>query len=673
MPKTSLSIGAVLLVTLGFAGITYAKFGGSGLFDSNSVELQKGLIGWWKLDGNAKDNTMNNDNGTLIGGPTAAADRKNTLSGAINFSGTQYINIPSSPVLNTSTFTISAWFNISNVAHNNTIVGNSADGGPDLYIGNGGFNFSHQGSGSGGCANGSATAGQWYQVVITSDGSATRMYRNGVSVCAGPATTFSFSNYQIGTRLSGSDNFLGSLDDVRVYNRVLNSNEIKALYDGYNPSTKIGNIESGLVSWLQMDGNTKDSSINSNAVTASNVSLTSDRKGRANSAYSFNGTTSAISSLTQGFMALNAQQSGGAWIYPTSVSGYHDVMAIIASGNGTQLRINNGYLEVSKFGGSSAMISLTPVVAANSWHYVAYTYDGSTVKLYYDGQLVGSGTASLQTGSTTSMYVGTYGSAEYFSGSIDDVRVYSRALSQSDITRIYTAYNSQIALNTNRPASASGNIYSGLIGSWNFNGNTMDDTVYSDNGTVVNASLSTDRKGRANSAYSFNGTTTKITLPDTQTLHLHQQYSAGFSIAAWVKTTVAGGNIINCRAAGPSNQWTLFVSGSGYAAANYIAGGPTGSTATGTTVITNGQWHLITGIFDRTNGKIFLYVDGVLQTSLSTTELSAVSGSDNCGRSATIGADSVSGPNYSGSIDDIKIYGRTLTAAEVQTLYQQYQ
>ena len=78
------------------------------------------------------------------------------------------------------------------------------------------------------------------------------------------------------------------------------------------------------------------------------------------------------------------------------------------------------------------------------WHNVVGTYDGSSVRLYLDGQLVGSGTpdtASIAYGLPTSndLLIGDYGgcSGLDFSGSIDEVKVFDRALDPHEIALGY--------------------------------------------------------------------------------------------------------------------------------------------------------------------------------------------------------------------------------------------
>jgi hypothetical protein len=96
--------------------------------------------------------------------------------------------------------------------------------------------------------------------------------------------------------------------------------------------------------------------------------------------------------------------------------------------------------------GDSSYFVLSPGVSSSEiWdgrcHHVAGTYDGSKVRLYLDGVEVGTGTPT-----TISIYytegdlsIGRYGTAWYYSGLIDEVAIYNRALSAEEIEKRYSS------------------------------------------------------------------------------------------------------------------------------------------------------------------------------------------------------------------------------------------
>jgi len=106
-----------------------------------------------------------------------------------------------------------------------------------------------------------------------------------------------------------------------------------------------------------------------------------------------------------------------------------------------------GEIRLRPYGTSPAALFTGLGMTQDEWSYVTLTWDGTSLKTYQDGALVN--TQSL-TGSfiqnNDQLYIG-YSSGDIagtpFKGSLDDVRIYSRALSQSEITRLYNWRGSQ--------------------------------------------------------------------------------------------------------------------------------------------------------------------------------------------------------------------------------------
>jgi hypothetical protein len=98
---------AIIILGIGIAGAA-VYFGGAGR--EGDVSGQKGLVGWWKFDGNAKDSSSGNNHGTVVGG-TLTTDRKGTANSAYSFNGTtDRISVSSSAVLNpTGAVTVEFW------------------------------------------------------------------------------------------------------------------------------------------------------------------------------------------------------------------------------------------------------------------------------------------------------------------------------------------------------------------------------------------------------------------------------------------------------------------------------------------------------------------------------------------------------------------------------------
>lgn len=87
-----------------------------------------------------------------------------------------------------------------------------------------------------------------------------------------------------------------------------------------------------------------------------------------------------------------------------------------------------------------------------NWHHIAGTYNGSTLRLYVDGSEVGTGksvtkTIGYNSTSAGKLYIGSYGAAYYFTGEIDEVRVWDEALTASQLGDV-TAPVGSITINS---------------------------------------------------------------------------------------------------------------------------------------------------------------------------------------------------------------------------------
>ena len=186
----------------------------------------------------------------------------------------------------------------------------------------------------------------------------------------------------------------------------------------------------------------------SNANNGTNAGATAG-SGQIYGGAAFNGTNQDFTTTATGFPAINGSMTISGWFYVPSSAGFatRDIATLYSSGSTTadQFRITaSGTLQVSEWGGTIA-ITGTKTITTNAWHYGVFTYSGTTASLYLDGQLDTSATVSVQAGTASSLLVGTYGSGEYWNGSIDEVRVSNTARSAQ---WIQTEYNNQASAST---------------------------------------------------------------------------------------------------------------------------------------------------------------------------------------------------------------------------------
>ena len=206
----------------------------------------------------------------------------------------------------------------------------------------------------------------------------------------------------------------------------------------------------------------------------------------------------------------------------------------------------------------------------------------------------------------------------------------------------------------------------GLVGWWPFNGNADDESSNGNNGANNGATLSTDRNGNVNSAYSFDGVDDVISIADNIQLRLSQ---GDFTISIWYKTFSYGlpnrNFIIKTDGPGTTNKWiickTSVINGGPYVSLH--TNGSLGSYWANASVNEDILWHHLIVL---KQGSLFkFYQDGILLSTNSTLQMQS-SNAD-----IRIGGDEISGGGHwhHGALDDIGIWNRALTDCEIQNLY----
>jgi hypothetical protein len=199
--------------------------------------ITNGLVAWWEFNGNA-NTSIGTGNGTVTGA-TLTTGQTGQANTAYLFSASccQYILTSALPAL-PSTLSISAWiYPTAYPSERAALVVDSAGGSTNGYY----FSISSDGSlqsywygtsSPGYHSSGASTIplNQWSFGTVTWSGSQVKLYVNGVlkttvTTTGGGATS---NPIYIGAQLS-SRQFAGKLDDLRVYDRVLSSDEIQSL------------------------------------------------------------------------------------------------------------------------------------------------------------------------------------------------------------------------------------------------------------------------------------------------------------------------------------------------------------------------------------------------------------------------------------------------------------
>jgi hypothetical protein len=203
-----------------------------------------------------------------------------------------------------------------------------------------------------------------------------------------------------------------------------------------------GDITSDLAGWWKLDegsgSSTADASGNGNIGTLQNGPLWTT--GPTENALTFNGIDQYVSISDSSNLRVGGANilTLTAWIKrgtSTAVGGIFE-KRLNAGGYGLALGVTPcapNQIKATKY--SVVEICLGSAPEDTNWHHIALVYSGSGVVAYVDGaQDAASNDTQDFVVSSDILNIGTAYSAHYFNGSIDDVRIYRRALSAADIT-----------------------------------------------------------------------------------------------------------------------------------------------------------------------------------------------------------------------------------------------
>lgn len=258
---------------------------------------------------------------------------------------------------------------------------------------------------------------------------------------------------KVGTSLMsiGRDNrtdvttFYGNIDDVRIYATALSAADVLELYQTRAQIDNAGNFYSieleeppvtdGLVGWWKMDGDATDSSGYENDGTVNGATLTTGIRGVANTAYSFDGVNDYIEAINTD-IALGQTYSLAWWQAPVFVAAERHPIGLSDSGNQIYHANTNNRLNWYTAGVSCNSVTDD---ADNVWVHYVLTSDATTGrKIYRNGISAATSATPSQSLASATLSVGKrLGQTYYWTGKIDDVRIYNKALTQAEITLLY--------------------------------------------------------------------------------------------------------------------------------------------------------------------------------------------------------------------------------------------
>ncbi len=416
-----------------------------------------------------------------------------------------------------------------------------------------------------------------------------------------------------------------------------------------------------------------DKSGSGNDGTVYGTTLAND--GSDNVVGSFDGVDDYIVSANTISTPVNSNITLMAWVYKTDVSQVNYIAPIISYGAVSAVNCFGFRNEKLWFWKEGAAAGSTTIDLL-TWYHIAYTYDGTTHKVYLNGVLNGSATGTITPQTDNFEISGNFGnyaySTRYFKGNIDNASIYSRALSPTEITALYNAKRtaSKDVISTNGlvafydfqpPDKALATIeptwyFSDLLAWYPFSTNNAND--YSDNsndGTVNGATYD-----GLNNGYLFDGVDDYIDCGDVTDLN----GLTNLTFSLWFKTSASAYNAYITKYTDNNHCLLLYIT----------------SNDDLRFVINNGawvdfmiadfgldyddnNWYMMTATYDGKYKRI--YVDGVLIATSGANEITFPNNSADL----VIGKGHSTSYDFDGNIDDPRIYNRALAASEILTIF----
>lgn len=619
--NVSLSADKGTVMVIGTGATTGLPFGNS----YYNLTINDGLVTYLKFDETsgtrATDSSGYSASGRLINGAafsTAAAPTNFYNSGSVALDGSNdYVDTPSNLVIAANKgFMFTAWVRTNTVTGTKLVFDRTVATLGILNIGHSGTSLTctmrddNNASPTTITVTNAIAVDTWTHVACGRDpGSSTmRFYINGrlAGVFTGQTGPIT-STIRVGNHQNAAAGWNGYIDEVRIYNRSLMPGEVAALAAGNQPSTARG-------------------SVTLNQLIAAYGDLT------------LNGGTLDVSSSNYELQVY------GDWA-------------------------NNGGIFNSRKGTVNLLGSGDFTVQSGGQRFNQIIFNQSAGDWILREALTASGQLTLQAGSLDVHATENY---PIRAGSLDKGADGS-FLPRSGMVILTGAEDAQLSFDTSfNELQIEDATESGLVGYWKFDEGTnsgaiLDLSGYNNTGLRSGTGAIWSSSDKASLAFQnpnamqFNGLNDHVTVPDHASLDL----SGTATLSAWVNWGSAIGtdddSLIDKTQSSDSASYRMYLINSGSDAGKFGFYNGT-SAATSVTTVSRGTWHHLAVTLS--GSTALYYLDGVLDATRSISLGSANNGP------VLIGTDTQLGTrHFNGSLDDVRLYNRTLSAAEIESLY----
>jgi flagellar hook assembly protein FlgD len=405
-------------------------------------------------------------------------------------------------------------------------------------------------------------------------------------------------------------------------------------------------VDPAIVGLWHMDGDWRDSSGNNNTgVPVNGPTFSTDNHG-GTQAVSLNGSNSFVEVADSNILDLTSAMTVEAWIKPNDIGNYRQIVSKFGSPGNYAYEIGlapAGNLRVDISGNGTAndyLVTTTAPITVNVWNHIAATFNAGILKLYVNGiEVVQPKTSTISSlkASTSPINIGRAPAGiEYFSGLIDEVALYNRALTAVEIA---------------------GSVFR-REALWHMDGNWTDASGNGNDGTPnAGAAFSTNAKIGSGSG-SFNGLDSAV----TSTVSSLPFGNGPRTVSAWVKPENGTQNRGIIQYGGESSGYFKLMIDE----LNRAVVGSDSNSITGLTSLADGQWHYVVGVYEGVGTTVVrLYVDSVLENS------SIISPPETENGGFMIGTLFNDGGHFNGLIDELSIHDYSLGVNEIDKTYNE--
>ena len=405
----------------------------------------------------ANDETSNNNDGTLTGGPNWSVqvpfvDNTGPNTASMRFDSTDdYIQTPSSSTLQigTGSMTYECWFKTKNTTTTKYFISwDFAAVGMSINMNAAGNIIQQTDGGSSMTTVGTYNDGYWHHLAFTRSSTERNIYVDGILdiTSSGESINMTADRFKIGSAWSIVQSFDGQFDEPKLWKGVVRTQQqIRE-----NARKELTGSEANLSLYYNFDTVTETSTVNdqtannndgtiSGAVYSNSVPFTVGADQDVSGLF-FDGSGDYVSITDSASLSLTSSITLECWAKASTGAGSSGYISKDQSSNREWSLVNNGiggtFQSIVRTSGGNSEATSTQLLVAERWYHLAATWtSGSGTKLYIDGILEATGTTVTGTINSTAADVWIAGvqSANYFKGTMNDIRIWNVERTQTQL------------------------------------------------------------------------------------------------------------------------------------------------------------------------------------------------------------------------------------------------